>query len=356
MRNIIVRTITFQRTNNCGAALQAFALESFLSSFCKDVAIVDYCPEWVEKNRNTFKSIIRRRSKKEILTLPILIIRNGRFESFVKNHCRLTEVVRSSDELIKKIQCDYFIVGSDQVWNPEITGGFDNTYLLKIDSEAKRISYAASCGLDDIKQDVILPIVDAINNFDAVSVRELSFENALKRNGAKNIITVLDPTFLLSAKEYRKIAKYYNFSNYVLIYTMHESEELRKIAKKIADKYNLKVLDTSKILKKWPADIVKRCVGPQQFLGLVDNASFVVTNSFHGTALSIVFRKDFYSMEAGNRSSRLISLLNEFNLSERFIESASSLVNISTVNYSMVDKLIEEKCEQSRAFLLNNVV
>ena len=344
--------ITFQRTYNCGAALQAYALSTYLEELGHNVAIVDYRPKWVEAYTASVKRLLSKFSVKDLILFPFHMRIDYKFRSFVKRYCKMTPVVKSVEEIIQLEKCDMYVTGSDQVWNSEITKGIDRGYLLDFKTDAKRISYAASCGWD-LEHDVD-DIVKVVRDFDGISVREHSLEKTLKSKGVENVISVWDPVFLLDAKYYRKMLAKSKYENYVLIYLKHESEELRAFAAKIAQEKNLQVIDMSKIFKQWPANRTCSVFGPLEFLGLIENAEYVVTNSFHGTAFSIIFRKNFYSFGAGSRTTRLSSLLEDVGLDYRLLTRCDDVTIIEEIDYSKYEDVISEHVNKSKEFLLKN--
>lgn len=130
------------------------------------------------------------------------------------------------------------------------------------------------------------------------------------------------------------------------------SSQFLKFAKRLADHYGLEIVDTGSIRKKWPANHVVWGYGPQEWLGLIDGAEFVLTNSFHGTALSIVFRKNLYVMTAGGVSSRLHSVLSDFGMQDRFVKDDEvDSIKITNVDYGKYENNIQKNIEKSKNFL-----
>lgn len=347
-----INIITFQRTYNCGAALQAYALSRYLEEHGHNVSIVDYRPKWVEQYKVSIKRLFSAFSVKDLLLYPYHLLIDYKFSSFVKKYCKMTPIVKSVEDIVRLEKCDIYVTGSDQVWNSEITKGIDRGYLLDFKTDAKRISYAASCGWD-LEEDID-DIVKVVRNYDGISVREHSLEKALKSKGVENVIAVWDPVFLLDADCYYKMLTKAKYKNYVLLYLKHESEELRAFAAKIAQEKNLQVVDMSKIIKQWPADRTSPVFGPLEFLGLIESAEYVVTNSFHGTAFSIIFRKNFYSFGAGSRTTRLSSLLEDVRLNNRMLTRCEDVTAIEEIDYSKYEDIINEHVNNSREFLLKN--
>lgn len=348
-----IKIITFQYTANCGACLQAYALSNFLRRQGHNVEIADYRPDAIREVQYLRNSLKWNLSAKAIVLLPFHLVERMKFHHFMKDYCTLTPVVYSAQEIAKMKDTDLFITGSDQVWNPDITGGLDDGYFLNFKTDAQKMSYAASMGNDSISDDTASRIAKIISDYKRISVREDILYNKLKQVGVHNVQHVVDPVFLLDQQDYRNIMRSNKRENYVLIYEKHRAIETRVVAKRVADKYNLKILDMSGLIKRKPADYHEAGYAPREFLGLFANASFVITNSFHGTAFSIIFRKNFYSLPAQNRTSRIASILNNFGFDNRLIFDAHHFNQIEPIEYVLFEKRICERIEQSKRYLQN---
>jgi len=348
---MIIHIITFQRTKNCGAALQAYATNAFLRKNGHHAVIVDYCPKWM-KSSHLFSSQNAKQIAKNWLLYPHFKMMAQKFKKFVDQYCVVTKEVTRPEDIPALGPCDMYITGSDQVWNTEITRGVDEGYLLLFETSSKKISFAASCGWDDLDDQMLNPIVEAVKQYAAVSVRERKLAEALQSRGIHQVKAVWDPVFLLDAEAYKKILKKTKLEKYVLIYTKEESQAIREIADKVAKHEHLKIVDMSKVLKKWPADYVRPNYGPREFLGLFSNADYVVTNSFHGTAFSIIFRKNFYSVLDGKRTIRIKSLLEDAGLENRMVHCVKDIKQVCAIDYTACEECIKMNIENERRFLL----
>lgn len=201
---MFIRTVTFQRTNNCGAAMQAYALMKYLQMLGNKVEILDYCPDWLFDQMRSIKTFCKNMSIKSFLLMPFHFFRKNKFGRFVDDWCKVSRKVFCKSEIATLPDCDMYIAGSDQIWNPRLTHGLDDVYLLNFPTGAKKLAYSASCGLDHLGADVMNPIVDAVQSFGGVAVREHYLEEKLHEYGVGKAIGVLDPVFLLDREEYRK--------------------------------------------------------------------------------------------------------------------------------------------------------
>lgn len=348
---MFVRTVTFQRANNYGAAMQTYALAKYLTDTGNKVEILNYCPDWMRQIDSPFYGFLCKPSWENFKLLSSRIIKRQKFEEFLTKFSQVGELFKNKVELAKLPDCDIYVAGSDQIWNPEITNGLDDIYLLDFPTAAVKIAYAASCGLDELPDGLVQSVTKKISSFKGVFVREHYLEKRLKDWGANNAVGVLDPTFLLDRESYRDIEIVPKYSKYLLIYTMFQSKKLRQLAKKVADYYGLQIVEVS-AQKEWPADYVEPFAGPREWLGLIDKADFVITNSFHGAALSINYRKNLYVMKAENRSSRIYSMLDDFDMNDRFVRDEDvEKLEITCTNYGKYERNIVRRIEESKAFL-----
>ena len=288
--------LTFHRADNYGAVLQAFALQEYLRLNGHKVEIIDYRAEAIS---NVYKLLPKKNFSKNILksfiSLPFRFIRAKLFENF-----RLKMLFISENSFSEKktefLDYDAIFFGSDQIWNPKITKGFDKVFWgdLKVKGKPLKIAYAASAGddLNVLKSNESLKTL--LDNFDMISLRESYLTDFLSGIADKTPETVLDPTFLLSEKRWEEIACAKNKKKYLLLYQMNFNRKARILAEKIAKKRNLKIVEIWNGFNLARSLKSKLFVSPQKFIDLFKNADFVVTTSFHGTAFSIIYRKNFY--------------------------------------------------------------
>ena len=187
--------LTFHNVINYGGVLQCMALQDFLKAYNYEVEVINYKSKHIGKNNKLIKFSSPSNLIKSVLTLPFNYIRKKRYNNFIKNNLILTNDVKNYDELKKLCEekYDYVIIGSDQVWNSEITENEADVYFLE-NINVKKISYAASTGDDKIID--INRIIKNSNDFEAISVREESTYNKLLSHNIKAELNV-DPTLLL---------------------------------------------------------------------------------------------------------------------------------------------------------------
>ncbi len=247
---------------------------------------------------------------------------------------------------------DYFITGSDQVWNPYIAQAKDWEFLL-FSSPKKRISFSASFGLDSIPYDQ--RIVDALNDFKALSVREEAGAKIIKDLTGRDAVVLVDPTMLLSSEEWRNLAKKPRGGEEGYILTYFLSPKNNEAAKELDE-----IRDGREVYELLnPEDQVCRTAGPSEFLWLFDHADFILTDSFHACVFSFLFNKPFIVYErnwdGGNMNSRLETLLQKFHLERKYANSGLEN-DIWEHDYEEGYKQLEIEREKAKNFLKKALV
>lgn len=357
--------LTFHCAHNYGAVLQCYALQETLISMGHEVEVINYRPKYLIASYKRFElhrfislNLINslKNSIKEALLAGRRFRRYKAFEEFITNRLNLSERVNANNIPSKY---DIYIIGSDQIWNPKITKGFDSVYWgqFTFPKERRRyIAYAASMEIKRINEGERIFCKESLRNFDAISVREFQLVNLLQPLTNKKIETVLDPTLLADSSMWNKIAKKPNISQkYVLVYQIRSNQKTLQVANKIACQLNAAVIEVS----AWPNIHFKRnvfqCASPEEFLGLIKYSSCVVTTSFHGTAFSIIFRRPFYCIKLDDGGdTRSMSLLKNIGLEERMIYKDYNPI-FSEVNYLNTNKMITDMRDKSKNFLLNAI-
>lgn len=362
--------LTFHDADNYGAVLQAYALKETIKKIEPDVEILNYKQPYIVNNykiiyTNTQNVISYIKSLvSSLVYLCPRIIRKIKYISFRNNYMDISEdIFYNSAEIEGK---DVYIVGSDQVWNSEITQN-DETYFLNFCHHEKKIAYAASIGKDKLNNDEKKFLKDNINNIDYISVREDSAVKIINDLTGMNVNHVLDPTLLADRCIWDKLMcdDKKNKFKYLLVYRLTDNEEVLRAAELISKRLNLKVLYINNLVL-FKNDLIRKTrykfkdikgVGPSEFVTLVKNASFVVTDSFHGTAFSIIFNKDFITVPHKTRGTRMVSLLNLLKLDHRLITHTKQLKNDYPlkIDYEIPNKLLEREKDKSFAFLKNAI-
>lgn len=349
-----ILTITFHRSKNYGAALQAYALQRALVECGYDTAVVDYSRVInLKKNRTLI-------GKFKLLVIKLLdVLHRGerkrfaaRFEQFVKNRITLTKNYDNYESLeVAPPEADMYLIGSDQVWN--ITYRYRPEFFADFaPSGVKVASYAASIARYNYTEEQMAHFAQGMKGIAPVSVREKSGKKFLKEKLGIESEVHLDPVFLLDAEKWRKISKAPNIKEkYILCYALTASKKMEMAAKKIKQLTGCKIVSICASSHSFlSGDINVFDAGPEEFIGYIDNADMVLTTSFHGTAFSVVFEKTFYNFTSDYYASRTADLLKELSLTDRICENVD-LVSCDPIDYSIARKIKNQKISLAYRYL-----
>lgn len=371
-----IKTITCHNAYNYGASLQAYALQHFLQSLGHNVQIIDFLPYYFQTRYNLHYISPTSKYYKichlhPFLTYSLNFIKSkyldktwGRkrnFDNFTKQFLTLTENRYETSIVLKENppQADIYIAGSDQIWNTDMNNGKEPAYYLDFgDSKSKRISYAASFGISKIESNIKEFVRQNLYKFDSISVREQTGIKILQELGIKGEL-VLDPVFLLNKQEWQKLSqaslKYANIKNnhYILVYDFTNDERTKQMAYKIKAETNLPIVSINDYTPMDYADININNAGPLEFINLINNASTIVSNSFHATAFSIILEKEFYvyPLKGQNNSSRMTDLLNILEIIDRFNTQNPQ----KKLEYNRIKTILDKHIQESKSFLKYNL-
>lgn len=358
-----IRTITCHDVYNHGASLQAFALQTYLESIGHTVEIVDYKPDYLSRHYLLWSVDNPVYDKPFIIQLYLVAKLPGRllalkrkrlFDEFTKKYLKLTSQRYHCNEELKANppQADAYIAGSDQIWNTLFQNGRDAAFYLDFaPASAKRISYAASFATEEVADEYRPFVCKMLQNFDAVSIRERCSLPLLESLGRADGVAVCDPVFLLTRKQWETVLpQNQSHEEYLLVYDTEFSPKVKEIAKRIAKEKNLKIYNVSASRIGY-ADKDLWASSPIDFVQLIRDASYVVSNSFHASAFSIIFERDFCVI---NRSEgineRMKSLLSNYKLEERLVAGYSEKL-LNPVDYQQVRPQVLKDIEYSKGFL-----
>lgn len=357
--------ITYHYNANYGTMLQAFALQKKCLELGVSAEIINFRP--ASEKRTSRLSIILRRVPIYIKELGYFLRkhfmlkkfdkkikeRNNKFNDFYEKNVLHSIKYTAIDELkATNSKYDIVLVGSDQTWNLNVGQNMKPVNFLEFIENKKivKASYAPSIGLGKIDDNMINYYKKVLPNFQYLSCREKKYAEKLTNLLNKHVEFVLDPTLLISAKEWEKYeencGECFKKKKYLVQYFLGENKENRLKVKKIAEKLNLEVVVIS---GNWvDFDDKTMFVGPSEFIYLLRNAEFVCTDSFHGTLFSINFNKQFYSFpkrkasEKNSDNNRLYDFLEILALQDRIIENgvikAKDKIDYTKINY-IINKL-----------------
>lgn len=359
-----IAIMTWHHYLNYGTALQVTALSHVISKFGFDTNVINYVPHGKVVTKNNYKSlslyIMKIRNKITNKNIYSSVEREKNFSQFLSKNIKLTCKCSIDSELFKlNDEFDAFVCGSDQIWAPSC---FNSKYFLEfVKNPNKMIAYAPSIGLFKINDLYIKKrMKECINKFKYISVREDKGKQLIKDLCGKEVPVVLDPTLLLSANDWDQmyIEKKYN-KPYILCYFLGNNKKTWNHVKKISEKMKIPI----KIIPVFKEDLkrgweVEEGVGPEEFLNLIKNATFICTDSFHGTLFSIIYEKPFYVYErfsnndCNSQNSRIYNILSITQLERRLIKNNSVLDdNFMMCDFVKAKNRLEDKKKYSLQYL-----
>lgn len=330
-----VGILTFHDAHNYGAVLQAYALKKYITKLGHNARIINYhhytIPDGFPKENNEK--------------------RWENFNSFIQKLIDYDEEVYQTEEELEKLDIDVWICGSDQIWNTEITNGINKGFFLNFKTKGKKISYAVSMGIPELPKEHEEEFEKCIKNLDYISVREETLKKYVEKFTDKPIIKAIDPTFLLEKEDYDELIQENKQEDYILINELGPDDRLIKIAEKIANERNLKIIELNDKKKENYKYEQISDASPMEYLSLMKNAKVIITNSFHGTVFSIIFEKEFYTITRLNRNSRMENILDIVGMRDRLIDKVEEIENVKKQDYNKAYKNLETEIEKSRRFL-----
>lgn len=339
MKNIGI--ITFQNASNYGAVCQAFALKKTVEKIGLNASVINY----------------------DSPNMALKSVQQSQFKEFINAHLNLTKEYLSKQE-IDITGFDAIISGSDQVWNPRLTGG-DMTYFLDfVPEHIKKVSYAASIGLNG---DLFMEYKDVfekyVPTFSGISLREETHVDYIQSIAKdKEVIASIDPSLLLTSKEYLEA---FNLpdnrsEDYIFVFSYALDPKMYDFANMLSLKSGYKIVALSpynggnyvsgtKIVRKVP---------PVEWLQLFNGAKMIITDSFHGMMFSIVFNKPFYAYTP-NRSNvaRVRDILKKLNLEDRKLTNITNVAEtVWEMDYTKVNEILEMERKKSLEYLKNQLL
>lgn len=358
-------------SGNYGSIMQAFALQRTIIGLGYNNHIINYVPDKWEKLLFFCKSSARfvtlkakienKKIESSFMTRKEIELKNSRFHEFYESSLFLTEAITSQKQMPKlNQQYNIFICGSDQIWNPNY---FKKCNFLDFAADSSRkIAYAPSVGTTQLSKKEKDRIKDYLNRFYRISVREESSKGLIGNLVDKPVQVVCDPVFLLSMDQWiqnmQLQLKNYD-EKYILCYFLGDNPEYKKAIVRIQEalKVNVKIIPTNTFGYNLGFETLK-AVGPKEWISLLYGAEFVLTDSFHATAFSIIFNKSFSVLKrfedtnVKSQNSRIYNLLKMAGLDERIWQDKDiSLSYIENDTWKMVNKRMQKQRETSISWL-----
>lgn len=361
--------LTWLHNGNYGSILQAYALQKALRNQGYQTENIDYAPSTVKKvenlikNKNSLKLFLEKWdaycAKKVAGSPRELSEKQKKFDDFRENYINITRRYSSPKEVATiDGEFDAYICGSDQIWSPVLLNPV--FYFDFLSDTERKIAYACSFGVSSIKGKKATKITNYLNRFDYISVRESSGCEIVKSLTGKVVPVMPDPTLLLQRTDWDKVSKYnLNLNNYIFCYFLSWNEDYWKYVENVSQQlgYQIVIVPSVKQTYQVNAKILKN-IGPEEWVGLIKNASYVITDSFHGTVFSIIYNKPFTVLKRfsddnpRSQNSRIYTLLEHYNLTNR-LGTNTDIFNLQ--EYTKVNSQVE--CDRRYALeWLNSVL
>lgn len=384
MKNKVLIHTLFYQNYNYGGILQAYALYHKLTELgfeCEELnysqAVRNPVKKLVYRFNKVFEIVanpkdyieVRKKYTRLIQSRERYIAETGdqikqAFSDFMSKEFVSTEVYYP-DTINNLGVYDTYIVGGDQVWNPEWT---DSNFFFKSVKGGKKIGYSCSAGKSIFTKQDIRKLNSLVKGMDVVSVRETNFSDILTNIGVQNNV-IADPVFLYTKEEWGEFAKSVSDlpEHYIFAYILGADVECRKAIKEFAIKNGLKIVSIPHVFRYYIeadedfADCSVSNAGPREFVYLIKNANFVLTDSFHGTAFSLIFERQFLNFSRfadGDKKSlnaRLKSVVEEYSLTDRMIKIKDlyevCVEELKKIDYEECSKITFLKRESALEFL-----
>lgn len=359
-----VGILTFHFADNIGAVLNAYGLQRALQKMGVAASFINFVPRAILDHstvipsprnaiydNSSISAIVRGFSSNfvtRIINLPIILERKQKFAHFRNNFLNVCD---EPFEILSSYHCEQFdscIVGSDQVWNPHFLELSNLAYLLPFELQnTVKIAYATSIA-EELSPHSMYLFRKYLKSFSFISVREFSTAVELSKAIKRQVQFTLDPTFLLDEKDYEKISQKPDIElpeKYILVYRFGRfiNNPVDQYAQKISSKMGIPLISIG------GTGFRDNVASPSEFLWLLKNATHVITNSYHGTILSIFFKKNLCVIPY-QRPLRIRDILTHLKLDEKVINVKRPFENI---DYSYADNILSEDKMRSLEFLRN---
>lgn len=362
--------LTFHCADNFGAMLQAYGLKQYLVSKKMDVEIVRYEPPFMTGRhwwipyipKDGLRSILdsaQRGWRSNLSWGKNFFIKRKNMRCFRKKY--LTSSSRKKfffSVQMRRLPYQYYVVGSDQIWNPDITLGLKKVYFGNFRSNRKKkvIAYAASLGKESLESKYDEEFSELLQSVDCVSVRESVSIPYIRQFYGDEILAVPDPVFLLQNEQWKKIEKVPDRDRYIFVYMTEKNKQLIEYVKELAKRKQLLIVK----IEGWKDLVGENIIaddtaGPSELLGYIHKADYVITNSFHGVAFSIIYHKQFLAFQHSSANARISNILQLCGLESRLYRDDRDFEIDLEIEWIDVKKCIEDQIKVADKYLVENL-
>ncbi|MBR5595995.1 MAG: polysaccharide pyruvyl transferase family protein [Paludibacteraceae bacterium] len=342
--------VTWHYYANFGSGLQAFALQRLISDMGYDVKIINYRNPLLGKRvwwRDVAKFLLHNTIG--VVNRKVYEITSQGVERYQYRYFRQTKSFTNPEEIcevVKDFSC--LVYGSDQIWAPNV---YDPIYMGKyVPKHVRKISYAASIGLNDIPTDLVDIYKENLSSYSSISIREEEGKELLKKKCGIDATVVLDPTLMVNADIYRKMQRPVKGikGKFIYCYFLNKEHQYREKVEEYARKHKLQIVGSSykKSDSEWMTKLIN--IGADQFLWLINNAETIFTDSYHGSIFSLLFHKNlwtFVRFEENSpvcQNSRIRQLQKNFNLGHRIISAKGIVDDSKNIDFDYFEMRLAE--------------
>ena len=353
---------TYDHTSNYGSCFQAYALQ----------IVIERMHVYGEKCEyrlipiSTFSDLPKRKkTAKQIVKNMIYKLHRLQFTGFEDKYMKYANISKLSDLSQLNDSGDAFVCGGDVIWSPAFNRNLGVYYL---DFARKyKFSYAASFGTAEVQKNNFSRIREYLSSFNEISCREKQGADVVEGITGRRAETVLDPVLLLDREHWKKISENFDLKKrdsdsekYIFVYITGLNKTLMDFVKKLKQETGYKIIHTAYAPAQALSQGIIQVQKPEQWLKYLMEAEFVVTNSFHATAFSVLFHKKFFTVWKGelNKGSaiRMYDFLDGLGLKDRMFSTMPEEVDLSPINFFEADRRLEEKRRTSYSYLKRNLV
>lgn len=348
--------LTIHHIHNFGSVFQAYGLQKFLQQQGFETEMIDYRPAYYDAGRNKLKTVVGK-----ALNLKPYLTRKKKFESFVKKYEELSSKRFTTAQQLQnhyETSEEVFIAGGDQLWNNYHPCGNDDAYKLTFAKQGKLLAYGTSMGRNNFTEDELKTLAQKVTDFNRIMLREKSTVDMLQKHTAVPVSHVIDPVGLLEPQDFLKIAKKPALKEpYAVMYLADSSPLLDAAIDVLSKKMGLKIVHICGFRKKCCCDYFVKDAGPEEILGYIANAQFVLSASFHATMFSLLFNKPFATLLPGEKTNaRIEDLLKFVGLENRILRRQEDLAVLEQgIDYTNPNEILSDFKEKSQTMLLQSL-
>ena len=365
-----VGILTFHCADNYGALLQAYGLKCYLEKQGTGGEIVCYEPFFMTGRHwwipyVPIGNIVRRLGwslygwRANVKKGTLFFQKRANMKKFRKRYL----IKKGQRKLyftyqLRRLPYEYYIVGSDQIWNPDITCGLKKAYFGAFYNRNKRkvIAYGASLGRASLSEEYDKEFSELLTYVDAVSVREKSAITYIQQFYTGEILEVPDPVFLLEKKEWQRIEKLPEQEGYIVVCAVEKNRKLYDYAKDLAKSRGLSIIEITSGTEIAEESIgMDYTAGPSEVLGYIHKADYIITSSFHMIAFSIIYQKKFAAFQYNHAGERISNILRDYGMEDRLYQENREMRIDDEIDWSRVEEQIKKNVSLAKDFLWKHV-